>query len=682
MMLKKITLVVLAVLALGVGFIAVKFFIPLYTVLDKAGPGSAPRDLALQDDSRLEAPFGNAHPALVKGQPLSENMAASETNLYWGELHLHTAESFDASMMGNKLSIEDAYRFAKGDPLVGAGGETMQLSRPLDFVAITDHAEGFGTRTHCPDPNLSLRERATCWLMGLDNPALFTIFVDGMRGTAEPGDPSKPAGVYQPEYRQPLALGNFPTCKPGERAAQRCYENTYTDWARYVRLADAYYEPGQLTTLIAYEFSPTLPDQGKHHRNIIFRSNIVPDRAISSFDVPNAIELWKGLEATCGEGCDFLTIPHNPNKAWGLTYSRYTWDGQQYSEDDWRLRQKREPLTEIFQIKGSQECALGVGATDEECAFAQVLDPCQPGETTGCAFQTGFVRQGMKVGLELEQELGFNPLQNGFVAATDSHNSNPGDVEEWDYRGSAGTVQSPALRRLRQPQPDRKAYRSMLKFNTSGGLAAVWAPENTREAIFDALARRETYATSGPRIALRFHAGWGIDEAMIDDPGLVQHLEAAAVPMGSVLNTSGQPQSPEFLVWAIRDALDAPLQRIQMVKGWIDDAGQTHEKVADIACADGLQVDPATGRCPDNGASVDLASCQFSTGSGATELKTLWRDPDYDQNQSAFYYVRVLMNPTCRWSSFDAIRLGREPPQGVPATIRERAWSSPIWSGN
>ena len=680
-MLKKIALVLLAVLTLSVGFVAVKFIIPMYTALDVVGPGSAPRDLALQDDSRVEAPFGNAHSALVEGRPFSENMAAGGAKLYWGELHLHTTESIDASIMGNKLSIEDAYRFATGEPLVGAGGETMQLSRPLDFVAITDHAEGFGTRTHCSGPDLSLVNRATCWLMGLDNPALFTIFIDGTRGTAAPGDPSKPAGVYQPEFRQPLALGAFPTCRLGVGAAQRCYQNTYNDWAHYVQLADAYYEPGKLTTLIAYEFSPQLPDQGKHHRNIIFRSNTVPDRAISSFDVPNAIELWKGLEANCDKanGCDFLTIPHNPNKAWGLTYSRYTWDGQQYSEDDWRLRQKREPLTEIFQIKGSSECALGVGATDEECAFAQVLDPCQPGETTGCAFQTGFVRQGMKVGLELEQELGFNPLQNGFVAATDSHNSNPGDVEEWDYRGSAGTAKSPAMRRLRQGNPDNKADRSSLKFNTSGGLAAVWAPENTREAIFDALARRETYATSGPRVALRFDAGWGIDEAMIDDPGLVQHLEAAAVPMGSVLATSGQPRPPKFSVWAIRDPLDAPLQRIQMVKGWIDDAGQTHENVVDIACADGLQVDPTTGRCPDNGASVELSTCQYSAGSGATELKTVWRDPDYDPNQSAFYYVRVLMNPTCRWSSFDAIRLGREPDPRVPATIQERAWSSPIW---
>ena len=291
----------------------------------------------------------------------------------------------------------------------------------------------------------------------------------------------------------------------------------------------------------------------------------------------------------------------------------------------------------------------------------------------------------MKVGLELEQELGFNPLQNGFVAATDSHNSNPGDVEEWDYRGSAGTVQSPALRRLRQPMKDSKAYQQFLKFNNPGGLAAVWAPENTREAIFDALARRETYGTSGPRMALRFYAGWDIDQAMLEAPELMARLETQAVPMGRVLPASEQldenSQGPDFFVWAVRDPMDAPLQRLQMVKGWIDEAGQTHENVVDIACADGLQVDSATGRCPDNGASVDLTTCQYSSGSGATELKTLWRDPEYDPKQSAFYYVRVLMNPTCRWSSFDAVRLGREPDPSVPATIRERAWSSPIWSG-
>jgi hypothetical protein len=674
---KKLGLAALIIMLLLIGVVAVGN----HLILDKIGPESVPRDLALQDDSKVVAPV--VQPAANGEAPSS----GGELNLYWGELHLHTAESFDSSMMGNKLGIEDAYRFAKGEPLIGAGGETMQLSRPLDFVAITDHAEGFGSRTHCDDPNLSLFERAACWVMAQDNPIFLSLIVEGARGEGEPGELSLPTGVYQPKARKVPGVDRFPTCKWGDSTVERCYDNVSTDWARYVQLADDYYEPGELTTLVAYEFSPGMPDQGKHHRNVIFRSNSVPERAISSIDVPNAIELWKGLEATCdkADGCDFLTMPHNPNKAWGLTYSRYAYDGKQYTEDDWRLRQRREPLTEIYQNKGASECALGVGATDEECAFAQVLDPCQPGETTGCAFETGFVRDGLKVGLELEQELGFNPLQIGFIAATDGHNANPGDVEEWDFRGTVGTISSPAVRRMSATNLGDKAYRSMLKFHTPGGLAAVWAPENTREAIFDALARRETYATSGPRIGLRFYAARGIDQAMIDAPDLVQHLEAEAVSMGAVLPYSQRPdqqsESPAFLVWATRDPLDAPLQRVQMVKGWIDDAGQTHENVVDIACADGLQVDPATGRCPDNGASVDLSTCQYSAGSGATELKTLWRDPDYDQNQSAFYYVRVLMNPTCRWSSYDAIRLGREPDPSVPATIQERAWSSPTWVG-
>jgi hypothetical protein len=671
-MFKKIGLGVVVLMLMAIGFVWVKLLMPLQASADKNGPDTAARDYALQDDSKLTLPTPQA--AIYQAAP------NPDMNLYWGELHLHTSESFDATLFGNSIGIEDAYRFAKGEPLSSPGGELMQLSRPLDFVAITDHAEGFGTRTHCASPDLSLGERAACWLANEPNPMIFQILTKGVRGTASPGDPSKPAGVYQPTTRKPPKPGSFPTCRFGDGALERCIKNAGVDWARYVELADKYYEPGELTTLIGYEYSPGMPEQGKHHRNVIFRSNTVPERALSSLDVPNAIELWKGLEATCGKDCDFLTMPHSPNKAWGLTYSRFTWDGQKYDEDDWRLRQRREPLTEIFQIKGAQECALGVGATDEECAFAQVFDPCQPGETTGCAFETGFVRQGLKVGLELEQELGFNPLQVGFIAATDSHNSNPGDVEEWDFPGAVGAVTSSAARRLRETEEAAAPYKTILKFHTSGGLAAVWAPENTREAIFDALARRETYATSGPRMAVRLYAGWGIDEAVANDHNAVQSLIASGVPMGGVLRPDATKQtSPGFFVWATRDPMDAPLQRVQMIKGWLDAQGQTQEKVVDIACADGLTVDPATGRCPDNGASVELKTCSFSPGSGANEMKTVWHDPDYDPAQGAFYYVRVLMNPTCRWSSYDAIRLGREPDPRVPATIRERAWTSPIW---
>jgi len=671
-MFKKIVWSIAILLLVAVGYALIKFVLPLQASADKNGPDTAARDYALQDNSKLTLPVPQA--AIYQAAP-NPNM-----NLYWGELHLHTAESFDATLFGNSLGIEDAYRFAKGEPLSSAGGEVMQLSRPLDFVAITDHAEGFGTRTHCDEPDLSLSESAACWLASEPNPMIFQTLAKAVRGTAPPGDPSLPAGVYQQKIRQPLKPGAFPTCRFGDGASERCYENGATDWARYVDLANKYYEPGELTTLIGYEYSPGMPDQGKHHRNIIFRTNTVPARAISSLDAPNAIELWKGLEATCGEDCDFLTIPHNPNKAWGLTYSRFTWDGKEYDQDDWQLRQRREPLAEIFQIKGAQECALGVGATDEECAFEQVFDPCEPGEITGCAFETGFVRQGLKVGLALEQELGFNPLQVGFIAATDSHNSNPGDVEEWDFPGAAGAITSSAARRLRQTDVARADYKTMIKFNTSGGLAAVWAPENTREAIFDALARRETYATSGPRMAVRFYAGWDIDASVTSTHNALPLLQENAVPMGGVLRPSASQQdSPGFFVWALSDPLDAPIQRVQMIKGWVDKDGKTQEKVVDISCADDLSVDPNTGRCPDNGASVDLQTCSFSQGVGANELKTIWHDPDYDASQGAFYYVRAIMNPTCRWSSYDAIRLGREPDPRVPATIRERAWTSPIW---
>jgi len=671
-MIKKIALGLLIVLLAGMAYGYFTFVQPMQAMIDKIGPDTAMRDYALQDDSKVNIPAQKAQEVHTAPNP--------EHNLYWGELHLHTSESFDSILFGNLFGPEDAYRFAKGEKLTTLGGEVMQLARPLDFVAVTDHAEGFGTRTRCDDANLSAADKAACWLVDQPNPMVFTIGVGRARGEGEAGDPTLPAGVYQPVERPQAKRTFFPTCSIGNGTPEQCADDAKRDWAGYIALADKYYEPGKLTTLVAYEFSPPLPDQGKHHRNVIFRSSTVPERAYSSFDVPNAISLWRELEANCGDGCDFLTIPHNPNKAWGLTYSRYTFDGQAYDEDGWRLRKKREPLAEIFQIKGASECALGVGATDEECAFEQVLEPCQPGETTGCAFQTGFVRQGLKVGLELDQELGFNPLQVGVIAATDNHNGNPGDVEEWDYRGTAGAVTSPASRRFLEEGTSGKAFKSRLRFNTPGGIAGVWAPENTREAIFDALARRETYATSGPRIAVRMYAGWAIGEEVLTARNPVTHAIAGGVPMGSVLHpTSDQTTAPAFFVWAKRDPIDAPLQRVQMVKGWITADGKTHEAVVDIACADGLMVDPETGRCPDNGAGVELATCSFDQDKGADEIKTLWRDPDYDPAQDAFYYVRVLQNPTCRWSSFDAIRLGQDPDPRVPATIRERAWTSPIW---
>jgi hypothetical protein len=642
----------------------------VYALYRGTAVSTALDDYALQDDSAVTIPT----PEPGQTQPYNPLK-----NVYWGDLHVHTVESFDAVLFGTTLTIEDAYRFAQGDSLRNAGGELMQLSRPLDFVAITDHAETFGLRTRCGDEGLSVMESLNCWIMETPNVTTFLLVKAFASAPAEDPVHNGAAGVYSNKVRQQPTQASLPICTLDESDPQRCFRDSNSDWARYQALADKHNQPGVLTAFSAYEYSPPLPDSGKHHRNVIFNGTTLPEHATSYFDAGSAVALWRALEESCVGDCDFLTIPHNMNKGWGLFYSRHTWDGGTYDEEAWKLRQRREPLAEVYQVKGASECALGVGATDEECAFSQVLKPCEPGQESGCAFTTGFTRQGLKVGLELDRELGFNPLAFGVIGSTDTHNSNPGDAEEWDFVGKVAAASSPAIRRITE-WPDRKPYESTLQFHTSGGLAAVWAEENTRDAIFSAMQRREAYASSGPRISLRVFAGWGFDESIVDAVDAVALATTGGVPMGGVLVPDiEQADSPTFFVWASADLMSAPLQRIQMIKGWIDDQGQTHELVQDISCSDGLQVDPATQRCPNNGASVDISNCTILGDSGAAQLVAAWKDPAYRPDQTAFYYVRVLQNPTCRWSTYDSLRLGQAPPTHVPSTIQERAWSSPIW---
>lgn len=642
----------------------------LYALQQATSTATVAEDYALQDDSLVDIPA----PQSRLDQPYNPLK-----NVYWGDLHVHTVESFDAVLFGTTLTIEDAYRFARGESLRNDGGELMQLSRPLDFLAITDHAESFGLRARCGDNGLSLREKLNCWLMEEPNVVTFLALASMATDSGEAQGAEGEAGVYRNRARQHPTLANWPICALDESDPQRCHRDSITDWARYQRLADEHYQPGVLTTFSAYEYSPPLPAAGKHHRNVIFNGTGLPQHATSYLDVGSAVALWRTLEKDCTGDCDFLTIPHNMNKGWGLFYSRYTWDGNSYDEEGWQLRQRREPLAEVYQVKGASECALGVGATDEECAFSQVLKPCDSGQEAGCAFASSFARQGLKIGLQLDREFGFNPFAFGMVGSTDTHNANPGDAEEWDFVGKVAAASSPAIRRMRE-WPDREPYESTLQFHTSGGLAAVWAEENTRDAIFKGMQRREAYATSGPRMTLRFFAGWGFDESIVSAPDAIALATAGGVPMGGVLRqVPERSQSPTFFVWATADLMSAPLQRIQVVKGWIDDQGETHESVQDVSCSDGLAVDAVTRRCADNGAGVDTGNCAIRGDTGAAQLLAAWQDPEYSPHQGAFYYVRVLQNPTCRWSTYDAIRLGIAPPSHVPATIQERAWSSPIW---
>ncbi len=654
MILKVFRMTFWLILVLGTGAALAAYFW-FQTQREPFTESALKRDLAMQNESAVAIPAQRLE-RLSDRSPQPN----SRRNLYFGELHLHTEQSFDSVLFGNRLTIEDAYRFARGDKLVSQGLELMQLSRPLDFVAITDHAEGFGSRRHCGETGLPLKLQLSCWVARTPNLAIFKV----LRNVGDGGN-------------QKLERAASPYCKAV--GIEQCLADAMADWSDYKLLADQYNRPGEFTTIQAYEYSPTLPDYGKYHRNVIFRGGTLPDLAVSALDAPTELDLWRSLDQSCQDDCDFLTIPHNTNRAWGLPYGNVTRYGDIYSKEDWALRAQYEPLTEIYQIKGASECALGATATDEECGFEQVFPPCRPGQETTCAFANGFAREGLKRGLQIETGAGVNPFKIGFIAATDSHNANPGDTEEWDYRGTSAVITGPAIRRQRHLEPGMPVHRSPVAAYSSGGLAGVWATENTRDALFAAMRSKETYGTSGTRIQLRFFAGWNLGDDILAATDPIAQAYAGGVPMGGELTPDNDAGSPTFMAWAMADPLSAPLQRVQMVKGWLDRDGQGHEQVVDIACSDGQVPDALSGRCPDNGATVDLSSCEVSRERGAGELKVLWSDPNFDSSQSAFYYVRVLQNPTCRWSTYDALRLGIAPGPHAPSTIRERAWSSPIW---
>ena len=595
-------------------------------------------EAASQDETSFNAPA--QEPALYPAPNATRNV-------YFGDLHVHSSLSFDSYIFGNRLSLDEAYRFARGEAVQNAVGETMQLTRPLDFVAITDHSEGFGLHEACDLSDKSDALQAYCDRMERPD-ARFFLHLRAQ------GEQRPPVSVLDGFFDTPEDASGLKTAT----------------WRRVVETADRHNAPGELTTFAAYEYSPPLPDRGKIHRNVIFRGSDTPNHAPSAFDALTELDLWRQLNATCQSPCEYLTIPHNPNKSWGLAFASQTIDGDPYTEADWRLRQEVEPIVEMFQVKGNSECVIGFGTSDEECAFEQFLPVCEEGQDSKCIFETSMIRDGLKKGLVLEDALGFNPLAFGLIGSTDVHNSNPGDAEEWDYRGANGALSAPARTRLTAP-------RARSLNNNPGGLAAIWAQENTRDALFDAMQRKEVYATSGTRIRLRFFGGFSFAPDILDAPDLLDMAYEAGVPMGSTLPVAGEV-SPSFILWAVRDPLSAPIDRVQIIKGWTED-GEVLESVVDVACSDGRMIDPSTGRCGKTPAGVNLSDCSLTSDAGATELKALWTDPSYAPEQNAFYYARVIENPTCRWSTYDSLRLGQEPLSVIDPTVQEMAWSSPIW---
>jgi hypothetical protein len=578
---------------------------------------------------------------------------------YFGDLHVHTKLSFDAYIFNVRGDPDDAYNFAKGAPLDHAAGYKIRLNGPpLDFATVTDHSEYVGILPAMNDPNSPLSKIPYASdLFQTDQAKIQAAFGRVTAGLR--------SGVPAPEMYDKATMGSA--------------------WKVIQDAAARHYQPGKFTTFVAYEYTSSR-DGRNLHRNVFFPTAKVPDMPFSAFDSQNPEKLWAWMDAQRAMGIESLAIPHNSNGSDGIMFERVTWDGKPIDRAWAEARARNEPLAEITQIKGTSETHPSLSPNDELANF-EVMEWYVGSDTPVTKFAGGYVRDAVKRGIEFEANQGFNPYKYGFVGATDNHNASPGgSSEEKDYFSKVGRNDGMPVLRGSIPKEGRKTWTSAdaptgsgNRFQTWGasGLTGVWAEQNTREAIYAALRRKETFATSGPRMRVRLFGGWDLPADMATRADLVAQGYARGVPMGGdLLPAAGK--TPKFLVWAVRDPNSGWLQRTQIVKGWVEN-GEAKEEVFDVSCSDGLTPDPRTNRCPDNGARVDLATCAIETKKGAVELKGMWTDPRFKPDQNAFYYARVVENPSCRWSTWEALRNGSPPSPRLQPTIQERAWTSPIW---
>ena len=578
-------------------------------------------------------------------------------NAYYGDTHIHTVLSVDAYLMGTRRTPDDAYEFARGAAIEHASGFMMQMKKPLDFLAVSDHGFYLGMMRELDDENSPYAKHPLVPAIRAANTAegsiaAFQALIDHLRSRQE--DP---------------ALENDLDDRDVARSA----------WQEIIESAERHNDPGSFTTFIGYEYTTSGPEFQNLHRNVIFRGSNVPPQPFSRLDSLNPEDLWTWMDTNRANGMEAIAIPHNPNGSDGWMFADTDWAGEPMDADYAETRMRNEPLVENTQVKGTSDTHPLLSPNDEWANFELMelkVASDQPSRAPG-----SYVREAWLNGLAMEDRGGFNPYRFGVIGASDTHNA-AGSFEEDNYWSKTGLMDIEPYTRGSVPLPDSSPgnpeyAQGAAQYWGASGLAGVWAESNTRDAIFDAFRRKETFSTSGPHIKVRFFAGYDVDESLLDAPDAIAKAYAKGVPMGADLPADGE-RAPRFLAWAARDADTVALQRLQVIKGWVED-GATHEAVIDIACSDGGTVGHATQRCPDNGATVDLGTCSVSADKGAAELKAVWQDPDFDPTQRAFYYVRVLENPKCRWSTWDAIRAGVAPRPDIHATIQDRAWSSPIW---
>ena len=578
-------------------------------------------------------------------------------NAYFGDTHIHTVLSFDAYLMGTRRTPDEAYDFAKGEAIQHAAGRMMQLHAPLDFLAVSDHAFYLGMMQELADETSAYGDHPVASAVrgatdAAGSGAGFQAVVGHLR-----------AGFADPDREDDLDDRNV------ARSA----------WQEIIESAERNNDPGSFTAFIGYEYTSSGPETQNLHRNVIFRGSEVPLQPFSRLDSLNPEDLWAWMDANRDAGMDALAIPHNSNGSDGWMFRDVTFAGDPLDAGYADLRMRNEPIVENTQVKGTSDTHPLLSPNDEWADFELMELKVATDQTSHPP--GSYVRNAYLRGLAMETTEGFNPYRFGVIGSSDTHNA-AGSFYEYDYWSKTGfTDIEPYMRGsvpLPEPAEDGSEYADgSSQFWGASGLAGVWAESNTREAIFDAMRRKETFSTSGPRIQVRFFGGYGLDSDLPDAPDSIARAYSGGVPMGADLPSNGEG-APAFYAWAIRDPNTVGLQRLQIVKGWIED-GEHRETVVDVACSDGGAVDPGTQRCPDNGATVDLATCDVSEGPGAAELSAVWSDPDFDPAQHAFYYVRVLENPKCRWSTWDAIRAGVAPRPDMHATIQDRAWSSPIW---
>jgi hypothetical protein len=582
--------------------------------------------------------------------------------VYWGDTHLHTTYSTDAGMIGCRLGPDQAYRFARGEVVVSSIGVRAKLVRPLDFLVVADHAENLGLATMIAESNPDL---------------LKSDFGRTVHDLVK-------SGKYMEAY---AAWGEKMAAREDPLAGQDAL--TRSIWERLTGSAEAFNQPGVFTALIGYEWTSS-PMGNNLHRNVIFRDGkykadmVIP---FSNYDSTDPEDLWNWMaDYEQKTGGRVLALAHNGNLSNGLMFDLVTLTDKKPIDSDYAERRMRwEPLYEVTQIKGDGETHPFLSPNDEFADYGTWDKGSFGSAKNQDMLPREYAREALKQGLKHEQELGANPFKFGIVGSTDSHTA-LATTEENNFFGKATPVEPAAdPERFEEKitgviaSPDGRDFTIRHFKALASGLAAVWATKNTRGALFDAMQRKEVYATTGSRITVRVFAGWNFTEEDVQLPDFAYQGYLRGVPMGGDLRGAGKGEAPIFVVRALRDPDGANLDRLQIIKGWMDSEGELHERVFDVAVSDGRSIGK-DGRCEKAvGNTVDVKNATFTNSIGDALMMAHWKDPDFDASERAFYYVRVLEIPTPRWTTYDAAFFGVDLPEGVPTTHQERAYTSPIW---